>query len=229
MDFGKALSFTFEDQDWLKKILVGGVVTLVPILNFAAYGYSLEVTRRVINNDLRPLPEWDDLGGKLIKGLLVVVIQFVYALPILLLACLMQVAMMVLGGGASALSSQSSQSGGEAIGGAMLVVMSCFGCLVLLYSILMGIALPAAIGNYAAKDQLGEAFRFGDVMALVQKNIGLYLMVLLSTLVAGLIAGLVGSIACGFGALFTGFWAMLVSGYVTGQAYREASLNIGLV
>lgn len=225
MDFGKAFSYVFDDPDWVKKVLLGGVITLVPILNFAASGYSLEVTRRVINNDPHPLPEWDDIGGKLVKGFLYAVIGFVYALPILLLACLMQGGIMALGGAASS----SSTSANDALGGAAVIVMSCFGCLILLYSVFMGIVLPAAIGNYAAKDQLGAAFRFGEVFALVQKNISAYLMVLVIGIVAGLAAGLVGSIACGVGAFFTMFWALLVSGHATGQAYREASANIGLV
>jgi hypothetical protein len=224
MDFGKAFSFTFEDPDWVKKVLLGGVISLVPILNFASTGYSLEVTRRVINNNPRPLPEWDDIGGKLVKGLLYAVIAFVYALPILLLACLMQGGLAVLGGAAS-----SSSRGSDAAGGAAAIISICFSCLMLIYGVFMGIVLPAAIGNYAAKDQLGAAFRFGDIISLVQKNISVYLMVLVIEIAAGLVASIVGSIACGIGILFTGFWSLLVIGFATGQAYREASANIGLV
>jgi hypothetical protein len=224
MDFGKAFSFTFEDPDWVKKVLLGGVISLVPILNFASTGYSLEVTRRVINNNPRPLPEWDDIGGKLVKGLLYTVIAFVYALPILLLVCLMQGGLAVLGGAAS-----SSSRGSDAAGGAAAIISICFSCLMLIYGVFMGIVLPAAIGNYAAKDQLGAAFRFGDIISLVQKNISMYLMVLVIEIAAGLVASIVGSIACGIGILFTGFWSLLVIGFATGQAYREASANIGLV
>ena len=224
MDFGKAFSFTFEDPDWVKKVLLGGVISLVPILNFAATGYSLEVTRRVIHNEPRPLPEWDDIGGKLVKGLLYTVIAFVYALPILLLVCLMQGGLAVLGGAASS-SSRSS----DAAGGAAAIISICFSCLMLIYGIFMGIVLPAAIGNYAAKDQFGAAFRFGDIVSLVQKNISVYLMVLVIEIAAALVASIVGSIACGIGILFTGFWSLLVIGFATGQAYREASANIGLV
>lgn len=224
MDFGKAFTFTFDDPDWIKKVLIGGVVTLVPIFNLAATGYSLEVTKRVINGEPRLLPEWDDLGGKFVKGLLVAVIGFVYALPILLLVCLMQGGMMLLGGAAG-----SSRSGGEAAGGATAVIASCFVCLIFLYSLFLGLVLPAAIGNYAAKDQLGAAFRFADIASLVQKNTGAYLMVLLIEIASGLAASLVGSIACGIGLIFTAFWAMLVNGHATGQAYREASAAIGLV
>jgi len=225
MDLGKAFSFTFDDPDWVKKVLLGGVITLVPILNFAATGYSLEVTQRVLNNDPRPLPEWDDIGGKLVKGLLYTVIAFVYALPILLLAGFMQGGILLLGGAASS----SSQGASDAAGAAVAILSVCFSCLMLIYGILIAIVLPAAIGNYAAKDQLGAAFRFGDIMSLVQKNISVYVMVLVIEVLAALVAGIVGSVACGVGILFTGFWSLLVIGYATGQAYREASANIGLV
>ena len=225
MDLGKAFSFTFDDPDWVKKVLLGGVISLVPILNFAATGYSLEVTKRVLNNDPRPLPEWDDIGGKLVKGLLYTVVAFVYALPILLLVCLMQGGIMLLGGAASS----SSGSASDAAGGAVAAISICFSCLMVIYGVFMGIVLPAAIGNFAAKDQVGAAFRFGDIIKLVQKNIGVYAMVLVIEVLAGLIASIVGSVACGIGILFTGFWSLLVIGHATGQAYREASANVGLV
>jgi hypothetical protein len=221
MDLGKAFSFTFDDPDWVKKVLLGGVISLVPILNFAATGYSLEVTKRVLKNDPRPLPEWDDIGGKLVKGLLVAVIGFVYALPLTLMNCILQVVTQTL-------ARSNSSSSSDQMGTAVIVLTSCLGCLMFLYGIFMGFVLPAAIGNYAAKDQLGAAFRFGEIWSLVQKNPSSYLMVLVIEIISGLVAVL-GIIACIIGVAFTGFWAMLVTGHATGQAYREASANIGLV
>jgi hypothetical protein len=221
MDFGKAFSFTFDDPDWVKKVLLGGVISLVPILNFAASGYSLQVTKRVLNNDPRPLPEWDDIGGKWVKGLLVAVIGFVYALPLTLMNCILQVVTQTL-------ARSNSSSSSDQMGTAVIVLTSCLGCLMFLYGIFMGFVLPAAIGNYAAKDQLGAAFRFGEILSLVQKNLGTYLLVLVIEIISGLVAVL-GIIACIIGVAFTGFWAVLVTGHATGQAYREASANIGLV
>jgi len=221
MDLGKAFSFTFEDPDWVKKVLLGGVISLVPILNFAASGYSLEVTKRVLNNDPRPLPEWDDIGGKLVKGLLVAVIGFVYALPLTLMNCILQVV-------TQALARSNSSSSSDQMGTAVIVLTSCLGCLMFLYGIFMGFVLPAAIGNYAAKDQLGAAFRFGELLSLVQKNLGSYLLVLVIEIISGL-AAVLGIIACVIGVAFTGFWALLVTGHATGQAYREASASAGLV
>jgi hypothetical protein len=223
MDFGKAFSYVFEDPDWLKKVGLGGVISLVPILNFASAGYGLEVARRIINNDPRPLPEWDNIGDKLVKGILVAIIQFVYLLPMLLFVCIIQVVQFAVLGAAS--SSSSSDSTAATL---VTAVMACFGCLAFLYSLFAGVVMPAAIGNYAAKGQLGAAFRFGEVWALVQKNLGMYVMVLIITIVAGLVAAL-GIIACAIGVIFTGFYAILIMYHAYGQAYREASSNIGLV
>jgi hypothetical protein len=98
MDFGKSFSFVFDDQDWLKKVLIGGVVNFVPILNFAAIGYALEVTRQVINRvDSNTLPEWDDLGGKLVKGLVVTVIALVYFAPLIVLSCIIGIPASLMG------------------------------------------------------------------------------------------------------------------------------------
>ncbi len=223
MDFGKAFSFVMDDQDWMKKVGIGGLITLVPILQLAATGYSLEVTRRVINSDPHPLPEWDDLGGKLVKGLLVAVIGVGYMVPVLLFVCCMYAAQIAIAGGMSGSSSST-----DAAGTAVVAVSGCFSCLILLYSLFAALVLPAAIGRYAATGQLGAAFRFGEIIQLVQKNLGLYLMVLLVEIAAGFVAGL-GIAACAIGVYFTAFYASLVVGHATGQAYSEASTKIGLV
>jgi hypothetical protein len=225
MDFGKAVSFTFDDPDWIKKVVIGGVVTLVPILNFASYGYSIEVTRRVIDGNPQPLPEWDDFGGKFIKGLIYFVIGLVYSLPIVLIACLAAGGMAATG----SLAASSSRSAGEAAGGVFGLLGMCVSCIAVIYGVFVAIVLPAAVGHYAAKNEIGAAFRFADVLSLVQKNLGAYLMVFAIGIVAGLLASLVGSLACGIGLIFAGFWSLLVIGHATGQAYREASANIGLV
>jgi hypothetical protein len=104
----------------------------------------------------------------------------------------------------------------------------CQACLQILYGLFVGVVLPAAIGNYAAKGEFGAAFRFGEVFGLVQKNLGTYLMVLIVSIVAGIV-GALGLIACIIGVAFTAFYAYIVMGHAYGQAYREASANIGLV
>jgi uncharacterized membrane protein len=86
MDFGKAFTFVFEDEDWLKKIALGGLLSLIPVIGiFLVIGYGFEVTKRVIKGDAEVLPDWSDFGGYLTKGFLVFLIVFVYMLPVFLI------------------------------------------------------------------------------------------------------------------------------------------------
>ena len=84
MDLGRAVGFVFEDEDWLKKVLIGGVLMLIPIFGqLLTIGYGLEIARRVVKGHPQPLPEWDEWGTKIIEGFMNGVIGFVWALPII--------------------------------------------------------------------------------------------------------------------------------------------------
>ena len=84
MDIGRSFTYMFEDQDWIKKILIGGVVSLVPVVNFAALGYFIEALKNTVEGRELPLPEWDDFGGKFMKGLMAGIASFLYMLPIMI-------------------------------------------------------------------------------------------------------------------------------------------------
>ena len=65
LDLGQGFRFFFEDPDWVKKILIGGVFMLLSSLIVGAIfvaGYGVHVVRRVVRGEPRPLPEWEDLG-----------------------------------------------------------------------------------------------------------------------------------------------------------------------
>ncbi len=214
MDIGKAFGYVFDDEDWLKKVLIGGLLNIIPVVgSLFTYGYMIETTKRVIDGYPTPLPEWDDWGGKFMKGLIYFVIGLVYFLPLLLV--------MICVGIVMALAS-SQMADPDSAGALIGIVNACLGCLALLYSLLVMLILPAAVARYADTGQISAAFQFGEVIGLVRANVGTYLMVLLLTLVAGLIGSL-GSIACGVGLLFTMFYANLIMGYLFGAAYRQST------
>ena len=57
MDFGLALTYQFKDPNWPKKLLVAALISLIPVIGwFFVFGWSLEVTRRVIQNETQALP-----------------------------------------------------------------------------------------------------------------------------------------------------------------------------
>lgn len=211
MDFGKAFTFVFDDPDWIKKVGIAALLLLIPILGTLMLGgWAFHLTRNVIRREENPMPDWSDFGDILVKGLQVFVIGFAYALPIILIsAC---------GGGAIALFQDGSD---ETLMSVLSIVNICISCFSMIYGILLAVLVPAALGNFAAKDDFGAAFRFSEVFGLVRTAPGPYLLVLLGGMVAGLIS-MLGLIVCIIGVFFTAAYAMAVNGHLYGQAYNAA-------
>ncbi len=216
MDIGKAFAFVFDDDQWITKILIGaGIlllgllfswVLLIPlILAFAILsGYMVEIVRRVIRGDLNQLPEWDNWGTLIADGLKSLIIGIVYALPGILISICLGIPGGVL------------TDNGEGIGALFSVTASC---LSFVWTIIMLVLLPAAIAFWVARDDLGAAFRFGEIIGFVRNNLATYLVTMVMTLVASIIGSL-GSVVCGVGALATIPYSYMVMGHLYGQAYR---------
>ena len=81
MDIGRAFSAIFEDQDWIKKVLMGGLFFLLIVTIPASIGYALRWVRGIVEGDDRRLPEWDNFGELWIQGLVAICILFLWALP----------------------------------------------------------------------------------------------------------------------------------------------------
>ena len=217
MDIGRAFSFVFEDENWIVKILIAAAILLagvvfswvliIPLLLAFVLvgGYSVEITRRVIRGNPDELPEWDDWGRFFGDGLKVWVIGIVYALPIIIVSICLAVPSGLLAEEAEGLSA---------------VMSVCIGCLSFLWAVVMSVTLPAAIAFYVDNEDLGAAFRFGEIFAFVRENLSTYLLTFVMSWVANLIGSL-GSIICGVGWLVTGPYAWMVTGYLYGQAYLE--------
>ncbi len=216
MDFGRSFSYVFEDKDWLSKLLIAALVLLIPFIGqFIVLGWALEATRRVIAGEEPVLPDWSDFGGHVMRGLKGFVVGLVYALPLIILAVC----------NAIFAFAANPQVVGQSMADVMASVAALVGvivsCLNIIYALFMGLVLPAAFALMVSEDDLGAAFRFGEVFGLVQANLGTYLLVLLGSVLAYFIAGL-GMIACGIGVLFTGAYAHAIIGHLYGQAYRAA-------
>jgi hypothetical protein len=222
MDIGKSFSYVFEDQQWLKKVLIGGIINLIPIVNFAATGYWLEETKRVYEGRELPLPEWDNFGGYFMKGLVTFVATLIYSLPAILVYCCAFLILPLVSGGTTTNGRSTGGSGPlQSIAG---IAFACAGCLIALYVIALILFLPAAFVRYATTEQFGTFFQFGPAWQLIQTNIGGYVMAVVVFVIAAAIAGIVGGIVCGVGAAFTGFWASLVGAYLFGNFAKGASL-----
>ncbi len=210
MKFGDAFSYVFQDQDWFKKLIIPGLVMLIPILGqIVVLGWSLKVTQNVIRNDPSPLPELD-FGGDLSLGFKALIVSIVYSLPLLVI----YIPFMLV-------TALASNSGEDTIMAVMGIAGVCFGLLAALYGIAMAIVLPAAYARTAVEDSIGAGLKFGEVFGMVKKAFVPYLLVALGAMVASFIGSL-GSIACVIGVLVTMPYAMAITGHLYGQAYMEA-------
>ncbi len=213
MDFGKAFSFVFEDDNWIVKLLIGGVLMLVPILGwFVVLGWMLEIGRRVVNGEADVLPAWDDFGAFLIRGVKGAVVTFVYYLPTLILMGCAQ-GLMFLGGG----------QGGDSMSSLATLVNSLASCVTFFYNLFIALILPAALMRFTMEgDDIGAGLAFGKVLSMVKDNLGAYLFVFLGYIIVELIAPF-GLLAICVGILFTMSYGAAVLGHLYGQAYAEAA------
>jgi len=209
MDLGKSFSFVFEDEQWVKKLLIGGIVSIVPVLNLAAIGYALRTLRNVAADQPRPLPEWDDLGGDWVRGLATAVAGFIYALPLLIVLVPVIILTALLGG---------QNGNGDAFVGTVLLAGPS--CLALPYGLLVSAWMPAAMARYAVDGEFVAFFRFREIWRLIARNPGSYVIAVLVYLIVGQIASMVGALVLFIGAAFTGFWASLLGAHLFGQLAR---------
>ena len=214
MDIGRSFTYVLEDDEWWKKVLLGGLLSLIPVVGpLYAIGYVLEVIGNVIDGRETPLPEAvENLGGRIVKGLLAAAIMLIYALPLVVIMICPAVGIPVASNAADA----------DAAGAIASIAVTCFGCIGAIYGALMGLVQPFAWGKFVETGQFGEAFKFGEIFGLLKANIGPALIVLLVYALASFLASMVGSILCGIGLFFALFYAQLVSAYLFGSLYRQA-------
>ncbi|MGI5921300.1 MAG: DUF4013 domain-containing protein [Syntrophomonadaceae bacterium] len=79
MHYKELLAFPFKDPEWVKKIILGCFISIVPVLNILAIGYFTECIRIGIRGEKR-LPDWEDMGDLAKKGVTALVIIMAYML-----------------------------------------------------------------------------------------------------------------------------------------------------
>lgn len=224
MDVGKSIRYIFEDKQWFSKVLIGSLILLVSIpLTFVLVGflglaivsgYSLDVLRNVRAGSARPLPEWRDRWGEwLIEGLKLLLILFVWSLPLIFLNVFSGIgdSMLDVNSGLLNLS-----------GGMMIAVASC---LMLLWSIVVALVTPAVYLRLAETKELSSGFQFNAIYVWTRDHIGdVVIAVLLSTLLTLaliLVGSVIGILLCGIGLALTLPAATMLATLVTVHLYAQ--------
>jgi hypothetical protein len=231
MDIVKSFTYMLEDDRWVTKLGIGAVLTffswlLVPIPLLV--GYSVAVLRNVRDGYERPLPEWDDWGKLFMDGLFIMIAQFVYTLPFLLLFCVISIGMVASAGMAELSEDLAAAS--------LLATFGLSACLLLFWYVAILFISPAIMIQYGRTGALGSCFRFGEVIAIVRRNVGdiliAFVAILIVTFVFSAFTFVLGSIPC-LGLIISlplslvfGPYVMMVSGHLYGQiAAKEDGID----
>jgi Protein of unknown function (DUF4013) len=221
IDFGRCFAFLTEDPEWLGKVLVGGLFTLLSAalvgLPFVL-GYVARTLKRVAAGEARPLPAWDDLGGIFNDGLRVFGVQMVYSLGVgavaLGFAC-------VLGLGVAGLGTASHQAEAveDVVGVAGGLGFVALYAVILVAAVALGVYLPAALVRTVWHQSFAEGFNFRGNVAFITANLANYALSVVAYLVAGFVAQF-GLLLCIVGFFPAAFCSYLVAAHALGQTVR---------
>ena len=222
MDVNKAFRFVLNDKQWISKLLIGAVMSVLSFLIVPALilqGYLVKLVRQVMGGDDDRLPEWMDWGNLLRDGFFVTVGQLIWALPMILLLTIVGA---VTGGLGSVLDSSGDMVAAATTGAGLLMA-----CLVLLTVIAFLFLTPALLIQYARTDEFGSLFRFSEVFDIIRGNMADILIAFLVSVVAVLaitvVTGVIsivpclGWIAAALIGLAMGPYIQFVTGHLYGQ------------
>ncbi len=217
VDFGRCFTFVTEDPEWVTKILLGGLFTLLSGLLVGVpfiMGYWARTMKNVAAGQPRPLPSWDDLGGIFSDGLRLLGVYLVYTLGIMLVMALVGGVVMV------PLIAIGSTDGGEGVAAALggLGILLFWG-VILIVSLAAMVFLPAALVRSVMRDSFAEGFAWRPIVGFIQANLGNYALSLVIYLLASFLSQF-GMILCCVGLFPAAFWGYLVLAYGLGETVR---------
>lgn len=221
IDLGRAFRFVVEDPDWIKKILIGGVFTLLSgVLVGAVFvvGYGVRLTRRVAAGDPRPLPEWEDLGGMFGEGLRGLAIYLVYVLPVAIVPMAFAVALAMAGAGLS--GAPGARDASDALGALAAVGLMVVYAVTAILMLALALYVPAAMARFVMLDRLSAGFEVRENLAFIRRNLGNYAMALLLYLLASF-ASQLGILLCCVGIFPASFWAVCILFWALGEVVRR--------
>jgi len=209
MDISTAFTFVKNDKDWITKILITGLIGLIPIVGqLYLAGWSMDIAKRYTLGSADLLPDVN-FGQYIKMGFKYCIVNLVYALPIIIVS--------VFTGLFTSVFMNSDSEGIQFFGAALSCGMS------FIYFIL-GLAISifayAGIMRLIENEQMKDAFNFAEVWKMVKKSPKTFMLLLLLSLLVSLISSL-GLVVCFIGVIFTTPYAMAVWGYLFGQAKVE--------
>lgn len=204
MDYGRSLSFIFNDKNWPVKLLILAVCIFLCIPSPIVTGYCLKVIRNVSNGD-ETLPEFDYLN-MFIDGLRVSIGLLLYALPLLIVLAVSFLTTALVGNDYQSLAV-----------GSMLI-----GVTVVFVAFLLIVVISPALMIHASDDKSwGFMFGFSKIFSIITRNIGPYVMIIVVMFLINFVLAFVGMLIPLIGSAFSSAIGMLASSHLYGQYARQ--------
>ena len=235
IDYQAAFRKPFTDH---KKLLIGILLSMVPILNWFAKGFILESSGLGRTKPTKNMPEWKPMGELFIKGLMATVISVMYMLPATLIfvygasMTIMGLLFEYLGKVVPIEAVQGLAHGNVDVDTIMPTILNNWPLAVphiikfvpiLMLAALFGLAakfmLPIAILSYLKSGQLADAFRFGEVFrkAFTANYFVVWLAVAAVTAIISLLLSIIPLVGPAAAYFFCGVFSYTVFG----QVYKE--------
>lgn len=205
LDIGRALSFMFEDQEWIMKVITAIVIFCLSIFilpYFLLQGYVIEIIRRVGRNEQPELPAWEDWGKYFSEGFMAFIALFIYSLPMMILVCCFMMVIIAAG-----------EEGGDEVAGFFVLLFCCVMIFAFLFQLGVYLIYYAGLVRYADSGDFNVFFQFGKLWGFVRQNLNNYGLALLITFGTTMVASAV--------PILGSVWALLVTGHLFGQVLRQ--------
>ena len=230
MDIGRALTYFSDDDRWVEKTAIGtGLILissllLVALVGFLGYfilfGYLVRLIQNVRDEAHPVLPEWDQWGDDLVRGVKLAGVYLVWALPIILVS----VPLFIIG----VVISDNMPYGDDNIGALFGI---CALCLQFLFGIAYAVFQPGFTVAYARNENISDGLQVSEIWDWTRDNIGNVVIVAILTVIASLIIMTVGSIVglilCIIGTVVTVPLSQLITYYFQGHLYGQLARIAG--
>lgn len=217
MDFGKAFTFQFEAEDWWKKLLLTGLIALIPVVGLLyVLGWMMEIAGRFAKapaGSSVDLPDVD-FGGFLGAGFKGFIASLVYAVPAFIVMLPLAIILPV---------SINSMDDPSAV---VAIASICCGGLSILLAIAGSLLTYPALVEVQLQGNLKAGLNFKRMFAILKGAIVPYLLSILAMAIVTPILSSLGSLLCGIGILLTVPYSVSLSGYFLGSAYKEGVASL---
>ncbi len=213
MEFNEIVTYPMNRDDWLKTLLIGGVLILFGVLIvplFVAYGYIVRTIGGSLAGEAQP-PAFNRWGELFLDGVQAWLISIVYLLVPLLVAG-------VTVGGSIAAIATGGETAAVAGAGGLLIGLSLSAVLALAF----GYLAVVAVVNFARENRFGAAFDFETIKTVAVDRE--YAIAWLVSIAIFVVASFVGAIPLVGWLLapFASFYAAVVAANLWAGGFSQA-------